>query len=690
MNNGKLFNFCLYKDTLKRLRIPGFVFLILVSFPVFFEGIWGTQHGLNYPISNLAVLSYVLIAPLMTIQLFGFMNKRNASDFYHAIPISRTCLFLTYISAIMTWISIILVISTALGFGCFAIKKQTTAPFDTTIQYALPIATKHSLLFLLAMLVCSLLVIGVIVTGMSLAGTFAMGFAISAMLLLLPGIFITYCNYYISLTAPFLNPKYFFLPFSNESPNLVSDSLISYFAFQGYNITDFCEMDKILSTFVLAILALCTGGYAFHKRNSAGAGFYTIHPLVESISRCFCCLAVTLIPLSLILTKTLPNKDYIQVRDTIWHTGKPVLITIIWYLIAIFIYFLFEYINSRKIKNLLKSIPGLFIVTVLNLAIYGIISGVSTYGANFTPAAEEIEYITIDFSSSTSAYNGAFANSLAADLKITDSAICKLVADSLVKMKQDPLDVYNHSNSILTFGICVDGTVRYRNVLLTTGQATRIYSYLNMETDFIDRYFTIPSENITNIYLSEFERINISDAETEKIYQYFVEEYNKLSFYSKKSIIENEQAELGEFLSFELSSEGKNSCVFELHVYFKYNGKDYHCLLPICSITSKAYNQVLSILSAYTMSYLKDSNSFANEFPQYVTIRGKDLMPIRTIDANSDEYDTLITLVTKATETPTLQDEYYLLYSYKWGFNGIIKPTEALKDFLEENAHTIE
>jgi ABC-2 type transport system permease protein len=126
MNRKQIFSFRLYKDAIRQLRIIGLTATVLLTLEAVIIPIGyylsyksNLKYNMNYSASivsfmevhPLVVLSFIILAPLLTLYLFSFLNKRNSSDFYHSIPHSRTCLFLSYFSSIVTWIIIVMGIS---------------------------------------------------------------------------------------------------------------------------------------------------------------------------------------------------------------------------------------------------------------------------------------------------------------------------------------------------------------------------------------------------------------------------------------------------------------------------------------------------------------------------------------------------------------------------------------------------
>ena len=119
---NKFFNFKLYIEGIKQTKIIGLFSAIILAF------LSVAPWLLNMPEKNIAnvysvnlysvmivlYLLFTVITPLLTLYLFRFLNQRNGSDFFHAIPCTRICLFVSYYLAIITWILALALFTTVL------------------------------------------------------------------------------------------------------------------------------------------------------------------------------------------------------------------------------------------------------------------------------------------------------------------------------------------------------------------------------------------------------------------------------------------------------------------------------------------------------------------------------------------------------------------------------------------------
>ena len=116
MNDKKLFtrffNPRLFLEALKRLRVIGLVTAILsVTISALIPIVTWMTRAPQYlpkavPTQSLCipVCLVVFMAPLFFATLFSFLQKRKESDFFHAIPYTRTCVYISFTAASLAFI----------------------------------------------------------------------------------------------------------------------------------------------------------------------------------------------------------------------------------------------------------------------------------------------------------------------------------------------------------------------------------------------------------------------------------------------------------------------------------------------------------------------------------------------------------------------------------------------------------
>lgn len=123
----KLFDLKLYQEGLRQLKTAGIISLIisLLCTVILPTGEYLSskasynEHLKNHLIGQYTkytlsvsdahiyyALFFLVLTPLMIFLLFRFLLKRDHSDFYHALPHSRKCIYFSFSAAAFTWIGI--------------------------------------------------------------------------------------------------------------------------------------------------------------------------------------------------------------------------------------------------------------------------------------------------------------------------------------------------------------------------------------------------------------------------------------------------------------------------------------------------------------------------------------------------------------------------------------------------------
>ena len=74
------------------------------------RGVYGCNY-LGY-LLTWPIIAFVFIgAPALAFKAFSFLNKRGGSDVYHALPYTRTCVFISVLSSLFTGIAAVTAVS---------------------------------------------------------------------------------------------------------------------------------------------------------------------------------------------------------------------------------------------------------------------------------------------------------------------------------------------------------------------------------------------------------------------------------------------------------------------------------------------------------------------------------------------------------------------------------------------------
>ncbi|MCL2503356.1 MAG: hypothetical protein FWE94_01915, partial [Coriobacteriia bacterium] len=89
---------------------------------------------------------------------FSFLNKRNSSDFFHALPDTRSCMYVTTWAAIASWIF-------------FTVAESVLLTWLAHVVTGMPFIAAYVPLLLLMFFISSLLVASTATVAVSLTGT---------------------------------------------------------------------------------------------------------------------------------------------------------------------------------------------------------------------------------------------------------------------------------------------------------------------------------------------------------------------------------------------------------------------------------------------------------------------------------------------------------------------------------------
>ena len=133
MNNKKVFSFHMFLQTLKQTRLVGFIMMAVITLISVVPIISSLSYIKEYKqVNNVGgisgnyflVLVFIIVVPVISLIVWSFLNKRSGSDFYHSIPYTRLCIYLSKTAAILTWIAGILVVSYVSQAVLFMANRQ--------------------------------------------------------------------------------------------------------------------------------------------------------------------------------------------------------------------------------------------------------------------------------------------------------------------------------------------------------------------------------------------------------------------------------------------------------------------------------------------------------------------------------------------------------------------------------------
>lgn len=262
------------------------------------------------------VASY--LSPIFILIMFAYLNKRSESDFYHAIPYTRVCVYTSFVSAALTWVFAILIVG-----GLSAALFWTMCPY-TTYSFG-GLICEILLSCLNAAFLASFTAVGV-----SLAGTEST--AVVASLLAL-------CSWRVIMGVAYvvLEDLMTIIDVEHVWGGYLTPQWLLPIGLVGEKET----AGSIVYAGIVALAMFALGGLLYHVRRSETAGRAVPGRALQIIFRCL----ITL-PVALILT-------YCAI------TGEDVTLLLILLVVSLLIFYLYELLTSKSARSMLRATPWL-------------------------------------------------------------------------------------------------------------------------------------------------------------------------------------------------------------------------------------------------------------------------------------------------------------------------------------------
>ncbi len=522
MKNRNIFSLHLYIEGLKQLRKMGIFMLLLTAFLsllTFYDK--AAVIYTFFEINPMLVLTFILVSPVLTFTLFYGFNKRNSCDFYYAIPYSRTCIYISYVLSVITWV-----------IGIFIVILIPSILSAIFFRHAIIIYSEMLVEFL-GIIASSMLVISAITLAMSLTGKIYSNILMTGIILFMPRMM---TNLLIAFTVhkyPYLDVEKFWGLLNNKY-NIVSYSVGCIFA----GNTNFIHTEGVIYTFVLAMIYFILAGICFRKRKS---------DIAKTTGNK---------PVSLVITGALPTLICVATSqfDNI----------ILFYIIGIIVFFIFELTISRNLVKSLKKMP-LFLIAILISLIFD--ATVDIIG-NVTKAtqleADDIDYITLESEIKDNylalwfGYDDtSYYDLVSYEIKIDDDYIKEVVAKSLVVLENTDYDIEQDYYST-PIAIHSGNKVYYRN-LYYTPYADIINKRVKESEEFIDKVTTLPdySDAYIELYPFAYFEETFSKSDTKQLYTSYLKEINLNKTEDKIDLIYN----------------SPDHFTYDISIYFMYKGR---------------------------------------------------------------------------------------------------------------------
>ena len=571
-----LFSPRLYVDGLRQLRLMGVLFtvancLVAICIPVMnyldylgrssFDQQLKPNTVTALEMNPLAVLLFCAYAPIMMLYLFSFLNKRESSDFYHAVPATRPCLFFSFFAAVLTWALGILVISSAVSIATYALFPELYL-----INYASFFYSGFNV-FAGACLVSAAVAI-----AMSVTGTTFINILLALIIIFFPRILLMAFTASMSTALPLVD-GIDFIPLLSAVYNVPVGTIFSLFS--GNFEAALTQWQSGVYTLVVAILYTAVAVWLFTRRRSESAGQSAPSRKLQALYRFLVGFIVSSITTLGLFNTYFDNNNNLSEEDI----GTFVFA----YILAIFVMLVFEVFCTKSFRRLFKKAAiTVGFLAVANVILFSALFATGRLMCLYTPKAEDITSVRLfngleDNYNSYSRRQNYFAKQTA-EVDLTDAEIREIVARQL-QFSVDCLEIsrsryYEEMQDATVVPVAIkDGlTTRYRKILMYSKDIEAISKRLETVEEYREAYRTLP-DKVDSLDVSGAGNMYLyfkDSEELDRFYQTFKREIEALSFEERYSLLNNPY--------YVETVEGQS---YYLNADLSIGGKWYYLLSPI-------------------------------------------------------------------------------------------------------------
>ncbi len=555
MNDKKLFtqifNPRLFLEALKRLRVIGLATAILsvtisalvpiavwmIRAPKFVQFTMDTQ-ALCVPVCIL-----VFMAPLFFATLFSFLQKRKESDFFHAIPYTRTCVYVSFTVAAIAFIFAIQVACGLVAGILWSMMPNLTFDLGGMIAYVF-------ICMLAAAMLSSFMMLALTVSGTNNSCTL--------LFVLFAGFVRVVCGIFLGcVSSIYLIPTEsmnFFMP-----TWFLPISVVYYFGELESASAIIYSFPNILYSFAVTLGVYALAGFFYCKRKSEMAGNPAPGVRTQALFRVLFTLPLALvIPLCLI-------------------TGSDDSTLLLVLTVAVLlVYFLYELITTKRPKNMLRAIPGLAFVAGACILFSLLFHGYRTVVLYEKIDAEDIKTVSVDADLFGNTYQGRLMETYRTD----DGEICTIIADQLTESQERERLNERGSNywerRTVTLHLKGGRTI-HRNIILNDKAMARIIETIREEEGARELLYKLPGDreissadvHLVFYKMTDYRYFNDED-ELAQLMKVFREEFNSLTDAQKDRVMNPTFLDKGEYAEEETIQLVLNGNVGSRHFRSRY------------------------------------------------------------------------------------------------------------------------
>lgn len=514
-----IFNFKLYLEGIKKIRLVGIIAGIIVLIGNALPPLVSLLESRNQDImnaisgseiniltaSNFAIpsLTLLFLTPFFFFSMFSFLNKRNESDFYHAIPYKRGCVLFSFLAAIYTWIWGVLLASLLLTGLLWLVCPGFTFAFSVIPQvfgiYAAATLYLGSF-FLLAM---------------TLTGTTVSNIAVSAILLFFVRIVGSLVTLILDDIVYILDIAYTPLRFLSMRYWLPATIINSFYDSSSV----YKNTGLWIYSFVVLIIVYALATFCYCRRKSESANKSAPNRKLQHVFRC----AFTL-PLALLTAFAIT-------------IDEDITFVFVLFVITLVVYYLYELITTKNIRSTLRATPLLLVPILCSALIIGgcyltrsaVLEG--NYTADEIASVREYRYASLFdfFEGSTNSYEDMVTSEIRVPDREAAELVSKALASAIESCKNSKWFYWDEDSRGAYIEITLQSGRRLgRHLEFARSDYEALLDIIQNSSEYHQAYISLPdSKNIQTIYANLGGEA--SDADLRRLWETFAKEYNALS-----------------------------------------------------------------------------------------------------------------------------------------------------------------
>ena len=400
-----IFSRQLYLQGLRKIRTAGVamsvVILVLnawVPIQCITRNIGSVEHTTSVEAGIFAPFGFLLMffAPLLVYSMFSFLNDRRGSDFFHSLPQKRICVYLSFMSAILTWIVSVLCATSIVNTLLWAMADG----------YILSL--KAVLLTLLGFLILALVMAGFMALAMTLTGTSVA----NCLVFLLFFLFIRACGMFFLFGFSGITEMFDI----THSPLRIFDwdfflplGLLAQ-VFNG-NAEVFQSVCFFLYWIAVAVVLLVASAVAYCRRRSESATKSAPNRFMQNLYR----IGVTF--------------PFLMMGVYLVIVESDLYLFLLCAFVAFLVWVIFELMTTKKIKNVIRSIPLLLIPALMAVG-YGA-SLVMAKNIYYATVPERDDIVSAKYQFSRDGVVAGLDDAILLTLDVTEDAVLDKVAEAI-------------------------------------------------------------------------------------------------------------------------------------------------------------------------------------------------------------------------------------------------------------------